>query len=213
MHRPSEPTACIFDFDGTLVNSMDQLVSIAGHTLAQTHGLAKSEAERLYLLTSGLPFCEQVDELFPSHPRNAEAVRKFEEEKLKSYPEHKFFADAEATVGYLKQKGMRVVISSSNHQEVVDHFIENGPIRFDLVLGYKKNFTKGKCHFSYIQNTLGITPDGMIFIGDSLRDAARACSEHIPFIAKAGLTSRADFHSHYPTVPVIDHLAELRGLL
>ena len=208
-----KPKVCIFDFDGTLVNSMDHLMAIAGRTLEKTHGLTRSRAEHLYRLTSGLPFRQQVAKLFPDDPRNKAAVQQFEDEKKQGYSGHPFFDDAGETVRYLRDKGIRVVVSSSNQQEIIDGFVARGPITFDLVLGYRDRFTKGKCHFDYIQKTLGISTAGMLFVGDSLYDAGRALAENIKFVAKSGLTSRADFQTRYPTVPVIDRLSELKEML
>lgn len=71
-------TKLIFDFDGTLVNSMPRFTTVASALIATSYDVDLAEARELYLSTVGLSFREQLDELFPKvHSRNLAVAAKF----------------------------------------------------------------------------------------------------------------------------------------
>ncbi|MDO8461688.1 MAG: HAD family hydrolase [Deltaproteobacteria bacterium] len=209
---------CVFDFDGTLVDSMSGFADIAAQVLSETHQILPSVARQKYLETSGLPFCEQIENIFPGDARNTEAVRRFEVEKKKNYLSKEFFQQVPEVLQYLREKGIKIAISSNNFQEVIETFLlEKGlslsDPAFDLVLGWQPNFAKGKEHFEQIQKTLKISSDGILFIGDSLKDAEKAAGHQVDFIGKTGTFSREEFHKQFPKISVIDNLLQLKEIL
>lgn len=203
----------VFDFDGTLVNSMERLTQIASKVMSQYFGISLEEGRRLYQITSGLPFSEQLHTLYPDRKeKNSKAAKDFENKKREGYFEEPIFEDALETIRYLKQKGYTVIISSSNAHELVEQFIKQFKIPCDLALGYKKDFPKGLAHFLYILNRFGISRKEMVFIGDSLKDGEKALECGIDFIAKEGIFSAKEFKRHFPKAPVISRLAELKEM-
>lgn len=203
----------IFDFDGTLVNSMERLTEIASKVMAQCFGISVEEGKRLYQTTSGLPFSEQLKILYPSEKKKTEqAANDFETKKRETYFEEPIFEDTLETIRYLKEKGYTVIISSNSAHELVEEFIKQLNIPCDLALGYKENFAKGLDHFLYILNRFGIDKSQIVFIGDSLKDAEKAYACGIDFIAKEGMFSAKEFQNTFPSTPVISTLSELKRI-
>ena len=56
-------------------------------------------ARRLYLETSGIPFFQQLEVIFPNDPANAATAEEFERIKLEGYFDEPLFDDAADTVG------------------------------------------------------------------------------------------------------------------
>lgn len=209
----SHKKIAIFDFDGTIVDSMEELASLAAELLPRFYDVDQQTARRRYLETSGLPFREQLETLFPKDPANDRVARDFEKRKRESYMHRPLFTDASATIASLRAKKMKIAISSSNIQDLIDQFLKHANIHIDLALGWRPNFTKGEDHFSYIAAELGSSRSEMIFIGDSIHDGERAETSGVDFIGKAGTVSLDDFRMRFPKVNIIHHLADLTKLL
>lgn len=203
----------VFDFDGTLVNSMERLTEIGSEVIAQYFGIPREEAKRLYQVTSGLAFPDQLNTLYPNSPEiNQKAAKAFQKKKEAGYFQEKVFEDTHDTILHLKEKEYAIVISSNSEQNLVDSFVQKLKIPCDLALGYKEGFAKGKPHFSRIQKSFGVNKEKLVFIGDSLKDGERAKECGIDFIGKEGIFSRKQFQQHFPGVPVISTLAELKEM-
>jgi len=203
--------AYIFDFDGTLVDSMDNFADIAGTVIAKHYGVSFEYAKSRYIETTGLPFCEQIELIFPNNQKNKMAVKTYEAKKLEKYFEEDFYPDVNETINFLKKRGIKVVVSSNNYQKVIDEYVEKKNVIFDSVLGYREGFAKGKDHFDFIKNTYNFENRDLVFIGDSLKDAERAYLNDIDFIAKIGLFSREDFKAHLKEGSrIINSLKELQ---
>lgn len=204
----------IFDFDGTLVDSMGGFTQIAARVLSKYFGVTQTQGAALYKATSGLPFCDQVGVLFPDHPNTEAAVGAFETEKATSYLSKAPYPDAPDMLEKLRQKGLTTVISSNNFQTLVDQLVAHTKLQVDLVLGLRdNNFGKGDPHFNYISEVYGINRDAMVFIGDSLKDAEHALECEVDFIGRLSTFTRDDFEARYPAIPLIQHLSELPKLL
>ncbi|MBI2091493.1 MAG: HAD family hydrolase [Deltaproteobacteria bacterium] len=200
---------CIFDFDGTIIDSMEEFADIAADVLNKHFGMRKELARKEYIKTSGLPFHDQIEIIHPKDARNSAAVNEYEETKKKTYLSKKPFDDAESTITRLKNSGIKTVVSSNNFQELVDDLINKTAIKFDMVLGWRKNFSKGRDHFEHVRKTFDCKPEDMTFIGDSLKDADRAKEYGINFIGKTGTFNAIDFEKHCGKVPTINALNDL----
>ncbi|MDO8644176.1 MAG: HAD hydrolase-like protein, partial [bacterium] len=172
--NPSEKKVCVFDFDGTIVDSMDRFADVAAGIIERVYDLPWKEARGAYLKTSGLCFRDQLEVLYPGDPVNDHTAEEFEEKKKEGYLEQKLIPHLTETLHHLRGKGVKIVVSSNNKQELVEQFLETRGIEFDLVLGWRPNFSKGEAHFNFIQNSLNISSNGILFVGDSLKDAELA---------------------------------------
>ena len=208
-----KPRAVIFDFDGTLVDTMGGFADIAAGVIHRRYGTDWARARRQYLKTSGLPFRQQLESIFPTDARNDEASREFEDAKVETFFQESFPNEVREAISDLRSQGYIVVISSNNGQELVDRFVNNETVPFHMVLGARKDFFKGRDHFQYIRNSFGIPEDDMVFVGDSLKDAEKAIDNGVRFVGKLGTFKRADFEKSYPGVSTVDNLTDLLGKL
>lgn len=188
---------------------MDEFADIAENVLNKYFGTPKDTARRQYFDTSGLPFCDQIELLHPGAKQNAEAVNEYETTKKITYFSKKPFNDVPVTLKKLKGKGIKTVVSSNNFQELVDELVRMAGLEFDMVLGWKKGFSKGKDHFKHVEEAYSCKKAEMVFIGDSLKDAERAKDFGIDFIGRTGTFSEDDFKKHCPNSRVIGSLREL----
>lgn len=209
---PDNKRVVVFDFDGTIVNSMDAFADIAAEVMPKYFPIDRDTARFKYLETSGIPFFEQLEVLFPGDPANKAAAEEFEMAKLDGYFDEPIFEDAAETVQHLRERGIKVVVSSNNFQHLVDRFVGETGIEFDMVLGYKDGFAKGAPHFAHIERTLGVDKKEIAFVGDSLKDGEKADSYGVLFIGKEGVFAREDFQRRFPGARVIENLAELKTI-
>jgi len=207
------PRAIIFDFDGTLVDSMSAFADIAARVMPKRLPIDTATARKLYLETSGLPFFQQLEAIFPGDPANAATADEYEQAKLEGYFTEPLFDDAAETVAHLRTSGARTVVSSNNFQCLVNAFLWRHDINFDMVLGFTPGFDKGAPHFRYVEGAYRLPRHRLTFVGDSIKDGERARDYGIEFIGKAGTFTRAEFHAKLPGARVIEHLAELKTML
>jgi phosphoglycolate phosphatase-like HAD superfamily hydrolase len=212
MIRTYDNTAVIFDFDGTIVDSMSTFADIAAKVMPKRLRIDSETARRSYLETSGIPFFQQLEILFPGDPANKATAEEFEKIKREGYFDEPLFEDAPDTVLHLRNLGIKVAVSSNNFQHLVDEFVENRGLKFDAVLGFRKGFDKGAPHFGFIENEFQIPREKMTFVGDSLKDGERAKGFGIKFIAKEGFFTREKFTQNFPKIRVISNLSELKNI-
>ena len=199
----------IFDFDGTIVDSMNEFADIASVVLNKYFGTPLETARRQYFETSGLPFFEQIELLHPGDAKNKLAANEYETAKKINYLNHKKFDDVDGALAKFRSNGIKTAVSSNNFQELVDALVEKLGLKFDLVLGYRANFAKGKDHFEFARKNFGCDKGDMLFVGDSIKDAERAKSYGIDFVAKSGTFSREEFKKSDTSMDVIESLGEL----
>jgi len=203
-----------FDFDGTLVDSMETFADIAATVMKQIYGTEFQTARQQYNQTSGLPFFQQLEQIHPDHEDNKTASNLFETRKVVGYFDQKPYADVPKTLEDLKKKSILTAVCSNNFQELVDRYIDKNNLKLDYTLGFRDEFfCKGEGHFSYLMNKTGLTKNEILFVGDSLKDAERAFDFGIDFVGKTGLFTKNDFTNHDSRTQVIDHLSELIDMI
>lgn len=200
----------VFDFDGTIVDSMSAFADIAAAVMPRRLPINSTAARRLYLETSGIPFFQQLEVLFPGDPANKDTAEEFEKAKLEGYFREPLFDDAKDTIDHLRYSGIRTVVSSNNFQNLVDQYLEKNHIQFDMVLGFKENFSKGTDHFKHIEKMWNVDKNSVTYVGDSIKDGERATEYGISFIGKEGTFTRNDFLNSFPNAKVITNLSELK---
>lgn len=187
------PFVVVFDFDGTLVDSMTDFARIASRIMAHCFGCDPEWAHNKYRETSGLPFPYQIEKIFPGDQRNKKAVEEFVSEKLSLYQSYPFYEDVEPALSWLKSNDLKLAISSNNDEGLIRRKIKPLEAYFDKIFGFHDGFLKGKAHFDRIKEELNCSEKEVIFIGDSLNDARVARENNIPFIGRIGTFSEQDF--------------------
>lgn len=219
-HRPGPSRPALsglrviaFDFDGTVVDSMAGFGEIAGELIARARGVTEAEGRQAYRETSGLPFFQQLEQLYPGAPDNAGIADSFESRKLAGFFSQGYFPDTEPALTRLRAAGLRLAICSNNSQENIERFVARQGFTWDHALGFKPGFEKGPSHFDHLRALEQITKEQMLLVGDSLKDAEKARDYGISFVGRTGTFMRRDFEQAFPGVAVIDTLHELADIL
>ncbi|MFX1512268.1 MAG: HAD family hydrolase [Promethearchaeota archaeon] len=206
----------VFDFDGTIADTMPVLEQNALELIPKYYNLSITEARTAYRSTTGLPFVQQIEILFPKQPCNEEVVTLFEEAKIKSIFKQPLFPDVKEILRYLKEKNYLVSISSSTIQPIIVEYFKRVNIldMIDTILGFRPGFEKGKHHFHYLMKKYKIQSKQLVFIGDSLKDKERAYMSDVPFIARIGpMFSESDFREVGHQGEIISALLDLKKII
>lgn len=213
MNNYSDIKVIVFDFDGTLVDTMGGFADIAADVIQKNYGWDFNEARKSYLKTSGIPFFQQLEELFKNDKRNSQSAKEFEERKIEGFFKERFTDDVTYTINELRKRGYKVVVSSNNFQYLVDEFVQRDRVNFDFVLGFKDGFSKGKDHFDFILKNNKIEPKNLLFVGDSIKDGEKAKSSKVNFIGKIGTFKNDDFVKNFNGIKTISLISELLEIL
>jgi len=111
----------IFDLDGTLVDTMDCYADYSAILIQDNYGVDFASARSFYLETSGFPFCQQLELIFPDHHLNYNVANQFEAwKKGILMTNHQLRYGAAKAIFDLIENGFKVCLSSNNIQENVD---------------------------------------------------------------------------------------------
>jgi phosphoglycolate phosphatase len=202
----------LFDLDGTLIDTMQAFADVAASVMNEVHDLEWSAAREAYLATSGIPFFQQLALIMPGDPRNAEAVEAFERRKLEATVDVEASESTIVALRRLGMRGIRVAVSSNNFQDQVDKFVAGCRAPFDLALGFGDGLAKGMPHFDRACRQFDCTRDEIVFVGDSLADAALAVDAGVRFVGRLGTFGVDQFRAVVPHAALIDEIDELLGL-
>lgn len=203
----------VLDFDGTVADTMSYLTNLAAGLLVERYGMGPEEARRAYVDTTGLPFVQQMEILYPGDGRNAETVRLFETDKRESMHRFGLFPDVRPVMAALRGAGIKVCVSSGNYEDLILDFMGKRGLEVDLVMGFRPGFEKGRDHFEHAMQMFGSDPGSTVFVGDSIKDGERARDSGIAFIGKTGLVEREKFKEAFGQIPVVSTLEELLHIL
>jgi phosphoglycolate phosphatase len=206
------PKLLLCDLDGTLIDSMPTLADLATEVMEEVYGTPRILARELYLTTCGLPFVQQLEEIFPGDTRNAHASAQFEGRKPARCTTIAMPADTRRALERLRRDGVRIAVSSNNGVDNVAAFAAAAGFPFDLVLGFGGGLAKGKPHLDAGAAAFKVARQEMLFIGDSLHDGEIAEREGVPFVGLATTFSPERFALRFPHVPVIRRFSALPEL-
>ena len=185
--------AVVFDFDGTVADTMPFLSDLAVTLLTQHYEVSPQEARRRYRETSGIDFASQLAELFPGHPANAEVIATFERRKRASILAQPTFPETIPTLRALGQRGIQRFIVSSSPPETVAAYTKRHGIDawVDGCRGFEADFDK-VAQLQTVLQERHLRPDEVLFVGDSLRDHDVAIALGVRFAGvRGGFDARA----------------------
>ena len=171
----------IFDLDGTLLNTIDDLAD-AGNYVCQLHGWPTHTVEEYkYFVGNGIP--KLVGRLFPEECRDPEFVQQVMEQEFNPYYDaHKEdktapYAGVPELLAHLKKAGITMaVLSNKNHtlaRPVVEHYY---PGVFSYVQGALPDCpTKPDPTLLHrLMKEMGASKETTLFVGDSNVDIRTA---------------------------------------
>jgi phosphoglycolate phosphatase-like HAD superfamily hydrolase len=206
--------AVIFDFDGTLADSMPFLESIGVLVMMGFHGVSKDEATSRYKMTTGLPYEHQIKLNFPEHDQNEAAIEEFERMKVERIYDQKLFPDTQDVLSEVRRRGFAVFVSSSTFEPTItEYFRRLGLLdSFEGILGYRPGFEKGADHFKHFAKEYGIPLEDIVFVGDSIKDYERS-KGFCRFIALEGMFTETDFREAGHDGHVVRSLSEVPDVI
>ncbi len=186
--------AVIFDFDGTIADTMPFLSGLAVNLITANYAISSEEASRRYLETTGMDFGSQVEEIFPQHPKNRDVAATMEASKKRGIFGQPLFGEAIPTLMFLRERNVMRFICSSTQEEMVRQYAAKTGIDglLDGCFGYSPGFTKGQ-QIEFILQHYRLDPNEVIFVGDSLVDYEFVREKGVRFIGICRLFEEQEF--------------------
>ena len=205
----------IFDLDGTLINTIDDLGQACNHALSACGFPTHKIEDYPRLVGNGIN--KLIERALPEEHRNEATVLRLREYFVPFYDQH----NCDLTRPYdgipellqtLKAAGHTLTVASNKYQaateKIVAHFFPN---TFDVVLGERAGIPR-KPDPQIVWDILASLPStfnhkpSTLYVGDSLVDAATAKAANLPFVActwgfctKEQLqTAQADYTINHP---------------
>lgn len=214
--------AVIFDWDGTVVDTMPLKIQNASEAFSRVFGACPRRVKETYEKYSGVPRKELFQFIAQesigrklSHSEFQQLSAEFTRTNLENYKKNSVFDEASrSALQSLKKKGLRLFVSSSAVQdEVMGLAVELGLDNlFDEILGSRDGFRKGKEHIQYLSDAYQIPVHQMAMVGDERADIR--LSQKVGVMA-IGVTRHktSDFFKAEYADHVVAHLGELEGVL
>ena len=182
----------IFDLDGTLINTIDDLGQACNHALSACGFPTHKIEDYPRLVGNGIN--KLIERALPEEHRNEATVLRLREYFVPFYDQH----NCDLTRPYdgipellqtLKAAGHTLAVASNKYQaateKIVAHFFPN---TFDVVLGEREGIPR-KPNPQIVWDILASLPSTInhkpstLYVGDSLVDAATARAANLPFVA------------------------------
>lgn len=189
----------IFDLDGTLLNTIDDLGYACNYALEKTgHPTFPIEA---YPAKVGNGINNLIRRALPESERTEENILRVREFFVPYYNEHNCdythpYTGIPEVLAALKAQGHLLAVASNKYQaateKIVNHFF---PGIFDVILGEREGIER-KPNPQIVRDILErlrVTGDGLrvLYLGDSLVDYETAKNANVPFVACSwGFVSR-----------------------
>lgn len=211
----------IFDLDGTLINTIDDLGQACNHALSVCGFPTHRIEDYPRLVGNGIN--RLIERALPEEHRNEQTVLRLREFFVPFYDEH----NCDLTRPYdgipellhtLKAEGYYLAVASNKYQAATEKIVAQlFPGIFDIVLGERENIPrKPDPQIVYdILSTLNtqLSTTNCLYIGDSLVDAETAKAADLPFVACTwGFCTKEQLATANPNY-MITHPLELINIL
>lgn len=209
----------IFDLDGTLLNTIDDLGHACNHALMQSGFPMHAIEEYPALVGNGVK--NLIRRALPENERTEENVERVYTAFVPYYDAH----NADYTRPYegivkllqvLKKAGHTLAVASNKYQAATEKIVNQlFPGIFDVILGEREGIArKPDPQIVYdIFRMTNHTSGAVLYVGDSLVDMETAQNAQLPFIACSwGFVSRQQLLQAGAT-HIIDYPAELEQFI
>lgn len=213
MTRLSGKSVIVFDWDGTLFDSMPYKRANFCALFSEISSTGQDEMLQLHSRYSGLPRRTLFEHVAVALRGTGLSEPEFEalslrytglniDSSLRVAP----FADALHAVPLLRALGFRLYVSSSSAPEELLPVVENSGFAgsFAQTLGSRPRFNKGKEHIAHIAHVEGAALEKMLFVGDDAQDVVLGSEAGVDTLRVVRQQSQATGNGG-----VIESLAEL----
>jgi phosphoglycolate phosphatase len=183
----------IFDLDGTLINTIDDLGQACNHALSACGYPTHKIEDYPRLVGNGIN--KLIERALPESDRNEETVMQLRAFFVPYYDEHNCdfthpYDGIAALLETLKQQGHTLAVASNKYQAATEKIVEKlFPGIFDVVLGERENVAR-KPDPQIVWDILEAIGrkgeeaiEDALYIGDSLVDSETAKAAKLPFVA------------------------------
>lgn len=210
--------AVIFDFDYTLGDSTEGIISSANYALEKM-GYEPAEREEIRK-TIGLSLPETYAALTGDRkPEKGEEFRSYFVEKADEIMtgSSDLYPDAREILEYLKQEGVKVAVVTTKFDYRIEGILEKCHAQeyVEMIVG-GNNVANPKPDPEgtlLVLQKWNLAKGEVLYVGDSLVDAKTAKSAGVPFAAVTTGTTTAEDFKEYDCVGVFENLSELKGRL
>ena len=183
----------IFDLDGTLINTIDDLGQACNHALSACGYPTHKIEDYPRLVGNGIN--KLIERALPEEHRNEETVMQLRTFFVPYYDEHNCdltqpYDGIPALLETLKQQGHTLAVASNKYQAATEKIVAKlFPGIFDVVLGERENVARKPDPQIVWDIVEAIGRKGeeaiedALYIGDSLVDAETAKAAKLPFVA------------------------------
>ncbi len=210
----------IFDLDGTLLNTIDDLAEAANYALWAYGFAARSVDECRQFVGNGV--IKLLERALPEQARTPENIARLRDAFFTYYDEHLWdkthpYMGIKGILTAMQARGMNLAVASNKYQSaterLVEHFFPRLP--FAAVLGQRDN-VPAKPHPQIVQDILtaaGETAEHTLYIGDSGVDMQTAQNAGVKACGVTwGFRSRDELAAYRPAY-LIDTPQQLVDLI
>ena len=211
----------IFDLDGTLINTIDDLGQACNYALAACGFPTHKIEDYPRLVGNGIN--KLIERALPEKLRQEETVMQVREYFVPYYDEHNCdytrpYEGIPQLLKTLKEQGHYLAVASNKYQAATEKIVAQlFPGIFDIVLGERENIAREPDpQIVYdILSTLNtqLSTTNCLYIGDSLVDAQTAKAANLPFVACTwGFCTHEQLQSASPDY-MVNHPNEILTLI
>lgn len=196
----------IFDFDGTIADSLDLVTELFYEMTGHKNRFDKSRQAELRALSTR----QLMKELGLSPWRVPKLLFEGRKKMSERLDEVSVFADMPKILRKLQAAGHRMFIVSSNSEQNVRTFLKAQDLEkyFEHIYGNAGLFHKKRA-LVRIARRNSVACEDCFYIGDETRDVVAAQHAHMPVVAVAwGYNAKSLLEAHHPTA-VADKPADL----
>ena len=216
----------IFDLDGTLINTIDDLGQACNHALSACGFPTHKIEDYPRLVGNGIN--KLIERALPEEHRQEATVLRLREYFVPYYDAHNCdlthpYDGIPELLAALKAAGHTLAVASNKYQAATEKIVAQlFPDTFDVVLGERDGIARKpdpQIVWDIVERTaqsaysLELRGKGILYIGDSLVDAETAKAANLPFIACTwGFCTTEQLHTAQPDY-MVHHPSEILKLV
>lgn len=211
-------SAAVFDMDGTILNTLDDLAAATNYSLAQNGLPERTTDEVRRFVGNGIQ--KLIERAVPAGAGNDMIVRVHE--AFTSYYSHhctdltKPYDGISGLLSFLRAGGCRTAVVSNKDDYAVQTLARvYFPAQFDAVVGVRQGMQKKPAPDTVfeVMKQLGVAPSSCVYIGDSEVDIQTAKNAGIPCISVSWGFKGRKFLEEHDAACIADTAAELQKFL